>query len=69
MDIRIAIGLRIKELRDERGLTQSGFSDISGLDRSYLAALENGTINLGVKTLEKIAIGFGLTVGEFMQGL
>ena len=42
MDIRKALGLRIKELREERGLPQRAFAEASGLDRSYLAAIENG---------------------------
>lgn len=69
MDIRTALGLRIKELRDERGFTQRAFAEASGIDRSYLAAIENGEINVGIKTIERIAKGFGLTVGQLMEGL
>lgn len=69
MDIRLALGLRIKELRDERGLTQRRFAETAGIDRSYLAAIENGTVNVGIKTIERIARGFELQVGELMRDL
>lgn len=69
MDIKKAFGLRVKELRDERKLTQRAFAEFAGIDRSYLAKVENGEVNVGIKTQERIARGFGISVGEMMEGL
>lgn len=69
MDIRKALGLRIKELRDERSIPQRTFVESSGLDRSYLAAIENGEINVGIKTVERIAKGFSISVEELFRGI
>lgn len=69
MDIRKALGLRIKELRDERSIPQRTFAESSGLDRSYLAAIENGEINVGIKTVERIAKGFSISVEELFRGI
>ncbi|MBC2889047.1 helix-turn-helix domain-containing protein [Gordonibacter massiliensis (ex Traore et al. 2017)] len=59
----------MKELRDERGLPQRAFAEASGLDRSYLAAIENGEINVGIKTVERIAAGFDISVEELFRGI
>ena len=69
MDIRKALGLRIKELREERDLPQRAFAEASGLDRSYLAAIENGQVNVGIKTDERIAAGFGISVEQLFKGI
>lgn len=69
MDIRKTLGLRIKELREERDLSQRAFAEASGLDRSYLAAIENGQINVGIKTVERIAAGFGISVEQLFKGI
>lgn len=36
------IGKRIKKLREERGLTQQGLCDISGVNTRRISAIENG---------------------------
>ena len=69
MDIRKALGLRIKELREERDLLQRAFAEASGLDRSYLAAIENGQVIVGIKTVERIAAGFGISVEQLFKGI
>ena len=69
MDIRLRLGLRIKELREDRGYTQRRFAEASGIDRSYLAAIEVGSINVGIKNIERMAKELGITVGELMEGL
>lgn len=68
-EIRNKIGLRIKELRMENGLTQERFALMTGINRSYLADIENGNRNFGFDTLEKIAIGFDISFEEFFGGL
>lgn len=66
-DIRNKIGLRIKELRKENGLTQEKFALMIELNRSYLADIEKGNRNFGFDTLEKIVAGFGITYSEFFD--
>ena len=38
--IRVQYGLRIKDLRDERGLSQRGFAALIGMSPTYLADIE-----------------------------
>ncbi len=68
-EIRNKIGLRVKELRSENGLTQDKFALMTGLNRSYLADIEKGNRNFGFDTLEKITEGFDLSFEEFFRGI
>ena len=65
MDIRIKIGLRLKELRNEKGLSQEKFSFVCELDRTYIASIEQGKRNVSVANIEKIAKGLDMSVYEF----
>lgn len=68
-DMRNKIGLRIKQLRKEDGLTQDRFALMTGINRSYLADIEKGNRNFGFDTLEKIVEGFGISFEEFFNEL
>lgn len=68
-EIRNKVGLRIKELRKQHGITQERFALMTGINRSYLADIEKGNRNFGFDTLERIVIGFDITYAEFFQNL
>lgn len=63
------LGLRIKELREERGWTQVQCADYSGFHYSYVGHLESGDKNVTLATIDKIADGFGITLEELFRGL
>jgi transcriptional regulator with XRE-family HTH domain len=65
IDIRIRVGLRIKQLRAERGLTQDELAYSIGLSRSYLAEVETGKRNVSVVNLERLCSGLGVSPREF----
>lgn len=64
-----ALGLRIKSLRMERGLSQEKFSLMIGIDRTYLASIESGMRNVTLSSMKKIACGFEITVSELLRGI
>ena len=66
-DIRSKIGLRIKELRAERDVSQEDFANFIGMSRSYFGEIETGKRNVAVINLEKIVKGLGLTFEEFFE--
>jgi transcriptional regulator with XRE-family HTH domain len=49
------VGERLKELREERHLSQGDIEKRSGLLRCYISRVENGHTVPAVETLEKIA--------------
>jgi transcriptional regulator with XRE-family HTH domain len=54
MDIKTAIGERIKQLRNEKGLSQEEFAHRAEIDRTYVARLESGKRNVTLIALKKV---------------
>jgi transcriptional regulator with XRE-family HTH domain len=67
MDIRIKIGIRLKELRNEKGLSQEKFSFVCELDRTYIASIEQGKRNVSVANIEKISKAFDMSIYDFFN--
>jgi len=67
MDIKVNIGLRIKELRKQNEISQEGLAHKAGLDRTYINSVENGRRNITIESLEKISYGFEMSIYEFFN--
>jgi transcriptional regulator with XRE-family HTH domain len=58
----LGMGLRIKELRQAAGLTQSDLAEKAGLDRSQLSKIENEREPANTRRLAAIAAALGVGV-------
>jgi transcriptional regulator with XRE-family HTH domain len=67
MDIKTKIGIRIKELREVKKMSQKELSYSSDLDRSYIASVENGKRNISIVNIEKIAKALDITLKDFFN--
>ena len=67
--IQLAVGQRIKELREAHKWSQEEFADRCGVHRTYIGSAENGARNLTIQVLTMFAHAFGLTVSELLAGL
>ncbi|MEO8398269.1 MAG: helix-turn-helix transcriptional regulator [Ignavibacteriaceae bacterium] len=67
MDIKKKIGLRIKEIRTEKNLTQEAVAWKSEVDRSFMNHVENGRRNVSVESLEKVFSGLEVSIKEFFD--
>lgn len=54
MDIQTRIGLRIKDIRTHKNLTQEAVAFKAEIDRTFMNHVENGRRNISVTTLEKV---------------
>lgn len=59
-----AIGLRIKELREKIGLTQTELAQKSKLARTVIPMIENGQRYPSEKTLSKIVKALGVSLED-----
>ena len=50
----------LKQLREEKGLSQDTLADKAGLHRTYISLLESGKRIPSLDTLEKIAIAINI---------
>lgn len=67
VDIKLKIGQRIKELREQAEMSQKDLAYAADLDRSYIASIENGQRNVSIVNIEKIAYALNVTVKEFFN--
>jgi transcriptional regulator with XRE-family HTH domain len=54
-DPRVEVGLRIRQLREQNGLSQEELGHRAGVDRTYVSSCERGRRNLSLLTLYRIA--------------
>lgn len=64
-NIKILFGTRVKQLRLEQGLSQEKLANIAGIDRTYIAQVENGKRNISIENIKKICDGLDVTLGNF----
>lgn len=60
---------RIKELRQQQGLSQEKFALKIDMDRTYYASVEAGRRNVSIKNIKKIADGFGVSLEELFKNM
>jgi transcriptional regulator with XRE-family HTH domain len=66
-DICVQLGGRIRTLRQQQGWTQFEMSERLGIDRSYLAEVESGKIEVCLRNLALIAEAFGLKAWQLLK--
>ena len=64
-----ALASRIKELRDQKGVSQEELAHRAGLSRTGMGFLETGKRWPRLDTLMKVAQGLNVTVDELLKGL
>lgn len=67
MDIRVIIGLRIKELRKAKGLSQEQLALKADIDRTYMASVENGKRNVAIVNIQKIIAALEISFPDFFN--
>ncbi len=67
MDIKLLVGQRIKELRNQIGISQEELANIAELDRTYITSVERGKRNVSIVNIEKIAIALNISLNEFFN--
>ena len=61
------IGLKIRTIRELKGMTQQQISDVCDFEKSTVSRLEAGRTNLTVKNLFKISQALGVQMKELVD--
>ncbi len=69
IDISSRFGVRLRELRHEKKLTQLRMAIEFGIDRSYISDVERGCKAVSLPMLEVMALGFDLSLSELFRNL
>ena len=62
-----AFGARLKELREEKGLTQLDLEIQSGINRTEISRIENGQKNIEFLTVVKLAVALDIDLKDFFK--
>lgn len=62
-----AFGKRVRELREQHGLTQEALAEMAGVDRSYLSQIEAGQRRVSLHVAWNLATSFQLTIGDLLR--
>ena len=54
-NIKRKFGIKVRQMRLEKGFSQETFADRCGLHRTYIGAVERGERNISIENIEKIA--------------
>ncbi len=62
-----ALGRRVRERRDEAGLTRRRLSELSGLSERYLAQLESGDGNISILLIRRVAEALHCSLAQLLS--
>jgi transcriptional regulator with XRE-family HTH domain len=64
----LAFGLRVRDLRLVRGLSQEELADSAGIHRTYVSSLERGQRNVGLDNILALAAALQVPPSELFPG-
>ncbi len=62
------IAVRVKELREEQGLSMRKLAERSGLSQAFISAIEAGQKQPTLDSLLKLSSGLGITLIDLLGG-
>lgn len=69
MKIKNLIGIRIKEIRTQKGLTQEQLAEKAGLNPKYISGIERGMENPTLETFIKVSESLDTSIGNLFHHL
>lgn len=64
---RRAVGLRVRRLREQQGLSQEVLGERAKLHRTYVGSVERGERNPSLDVLHSLADGLGVQIEELFR--
>jgi transcriptional regulator with XRE-family HTH domain len=68
-DPYIVLGRRIRDLRLERGLSQTSLAELAEVHYSHISLLERGLTNPTLSSLMRLAAALDTTAADLVKGL
>lgn len=65
--INILFGKRVRQLREQKGISQEQLGFDVGLHRTYIGQIERAEKNITLKNIEKIAKQLDVNISELMD--
>lgn len=59
-------GKRLREVREEAGISQEKLAELAKLHRTYVSSVERGKNNISLVNIERLAEALGVPMGDLM---
>ena len=69
MDVSSRFGVRLRQLRRERNLTQLRMAVDFGIDRTFISDVERGRKSISLPMLEVLALGLKMSLSELLKDI
>ena len=66
--LALAVGVRVRKLRDEQDFSFDAFVEETGLGRGYISELERGLVVPSLHSLSRLATALEVTVADLVLG-
>lgn len=61
------VGKRVRELREDRGLSQEELAELTGVGRNTISEIERGVTSPQLRIVRKLAHGFAVPLHELIR--
>lgn len=69
LDVSSRFGLRLRQLRHDRNMTQLRMAVDFGIDRTFISDVERGRKSISLPMLEILALGFRVSLSELLRDI
>lgn len=69
VDTKVLFGARLRQLRQQVGISQEELAHRAGVDRTYVSSCERGRRNLTLEAIVKFASALGVKPSDLLIGL
>ena len=68
-DVLIRFAVRLKQLRNEKNMSQVALAEKIGIQSTYLSDLENAKKEACLRVIDLLATGLGVSLATLFEGL
>ena len=68
-DVLIRFAVRLKQLRNEKNISQVALAEKIGIQSTYLSDLENAKKEACLRVIDLLATGLGISLSTLFEGL
>ena len=67
-DVQKRFGKKLREVRQQKGISQEKLAELAGLHRTYVSSVERGERNISLVNIEKLASALNVSLAKLMPG-
>jgi transcriptional regulator with XRE-family HTH domain len=66
-DVLIRFGQKLRQVREQAGISQEKLAQLAGLHRTYVSSVERGKRNISLENIDRLARALGLPMARLVS--